>query len=192
MENEDIRKSIIESAGKIFSRYGYKKATLDDIASGIGKTKSYIYYYFKSKEEIFEAVVAYEAQSLRKELLESIREIDDPKLKLKTYLLARISYFDKKVNYYEALRADYLSNLKFVDMMRGKYDREEFAMIRDLLEYGVDKGSFRVDNTELAAFAVLTALKSLEIPLLMNEYGDDLNIRLEYLIQVLFYGIVKR
>ncbi len=192
MENEDIRKSIIESAGKIFSRYGYKKATLDDIASGIGKTKSYIYYYFKSKEEIFEAVVAYEAQSLRKELLESIKEIDDPELKLKTYLLARISYFDKKVNYYEALRADYLSNLKFVDMMRGKYDREEFAMIRDLLEYGVDKGSFRVDNTELAAFAVLTALKSLEIPLLMNEYGDDLNTRLEYLIQVLFYGIVKR
>lgn len=192
MENEDVRKSIIESAGKIFSRYGYKKATLDDIAFGIGKTKSYIYYYFRSKEEIFEAVVAYEAQSLRKELLESIKEIDDPELKLKTYLLARISYFDKKVNYYEALRADYLSNLKFVDMMRGKYDREEFTMIRDLLEYGVDKGSFRVDNTELAAFAVLTALKSLEIPLLMNEYGDDLNTRLEYLIQVLFYGIVKR
>ncbi len=191
MDNEDVRKLIIESAEKTFSRYGYKKATLDDIASGIGKAKSYIYYYFKSKEEIFKAVVEYEAKSLRKELLKSIEPISNPELKLKTYLLARISYFDKKVNY-EALRADYLSNLKFVDAMRREYDKEEFAMIKDLLEYGVNKGSFEVSNTELAALSVLTTLKSLEIPILMNEYGKDLTTRLEYLIQVLFYGIVKR
>ena len=63
-QNRRIRKNmranskqqIIEAAGVIFERYGFKKTTMDDIAYAAGKGKSSLYYYFKNKEQVFEAV----------------------------------------------------------------------------------------------------------------------------------------
>ena len=52
---------LIEAAGVTFSRFGYRKTTMDDIAFAAGKGKSSLYYYFKNKEEVFEAVVEKEA-----------------------------------------------------------------------------------------------------------------------------------
>ncbi|HET6559677.1 MAG TPA: TetR/AcrR family transcriptional regulator, partial [Prolixibacteraceae bacterium] len=44
------RESILKTAQEIFSKYGYKKTTLDDIANAVRKGKSSLYYYFTSKE----------------------------------------------------------------------------------------------------------------------------------------------
>jgi len=65
INKEEYRKRIITTAGEIFSRYGFKKTTMDEIANGLKMGKSSIYYYFASKEEIFEAVVLNEANILR-------------------------------------------------------------------------------------------------------------------------------
>ncbi|MEO0226014.1 MAG: helix-turn-helix domain-containing protein [candidate division WOR-3 bacterium] len=48
-----MRDSIIDSARYVFSRFGYRKATMDSIARAARKAKSSIYYYFRDKEEIF-------------------------------------------------------------------------------------------------------------------------------------------
>ena len=44
------RETILKIAQEIFSKYGYKKTTLDDIANAVRKGKSSLYYYFKSSE----------------------------------------------------------------------------------------------------------------------------------------------
>lgn len=51
------RENILKIAQDIFSKYGYKKTTLDDIANAVRKWKSSLYYYFKSKEDLFQAVI---------------------------------------------------------------------------------------------------------------------------------------
>ncbi len=43
------RENILKIAREIFSKYGFKKTTLDDIANAVRKGKSSLYYYFKSK-----------------------------------------------------------------------------------------------------------------------------------------------
>jgi AcrR family transcriptional regulator len=63
-----IKYKIVGIASTVFSRFGFKKATMDDIARAAGMGKSSIYYYFKSKEDIFEAVVKKEAHALSLEL----------------------------------------------------------------------------------------------------------------------------
>ena len=47
------RENILRTAREIFSKYGYKKTTLDDIANAVRKGKSSLYYYFSSKEDCF-------------------------------------------------------------------------------------------------------------------------------------------
>ena len=68
VNKEEYRKKIIKTAGQIFSRYGFKKTTMEEIAKALKIGKSSIYYYYQSKEEIFEAVVLNEANILRNEL----------------------------------------------------------------------------------------------------------------------------
>ena len=78
INKEEFRKKIIISAGQIFSRYGFKKTTMDEIAKALKMGKSSIYYYFESKEEIFEAVVLHEANILRNELTTAIKSVESP------------------------------------------------------------------------------------------------------------------
>jgi AcrR family transcriptional regulator len=47
-----VREEILVSASKLFAERGYRAVTMDDIAATLEYTKSVIYYYFKSKQEI--------------------------------------------------------------------------------------------------------------------------------------------
>jgi AcrR family transcriptional regulator len=49
INKEEFRRKVIVTAGKIFSRYGFKKTTMDEIAKALKMGKSSIYYYFESK-----------------------------------------------------------------------------------------------------------------------------------------------
>ena len=52
----DVRDQIVEAAEKHFSRYGYQKTTVSDLAKAIGFSKAYIYKFFDSKQAIGEAI----------------------------------------------------------------------------------------------------------------------------------------
>jgi AcrR family transcriptional regulator len=51
---------IITAAQKVFAEYGYKKVTMDDVAAELNITRSALYYYYKSKDDLFAAVGEYE------------------------------------------------------------------------------------------------------------------------------------
>src|SRR4026208_1762638 len=53
---QDVRGQIVEAADKHFSRYGYEKTTVSDLAKSIGFSKAYIYKFFDSKQAIGEAI----------------------------------------------------------------------------------------------------------------------------------------
>jgi AcrR family transcriptional regulator len=188
----DIRDQILDSASSIFSRFGFKKTTMDEIARHMRKGKSSIYYYFTSKEEIYEAVIEKEAEQLRREVIRAISLASEPQEKLKAYILARMKTFRKLSNFYDALRNEYLSHLDSVEKIRRKYDREEIHILQDLLQEGIDRKAFNIKDPELAAIAIVTALKGLEVPMFWSEnrtYAED---RMEELINILFYGLIKR
>lgn len=136
VNKEEYRKKIIVTSGRIFSRYGYKKTTMDEIAAELKMGKSSVYYYFKSKEEIFEAVVLYEANVLRNELTKAIKSVDSPVGKMRNYVFVRMKTFEKLSNYYNAIFDKNLAHFNFIEMIREKYDREELAILRLIIYDG--------------------------------------------------------
>ncbi len=117
----------------------------------------------------------------------------DPQEKLKVYVLVRMRTFKKLANYYAAIKSEYLIHLDFVENVRKKYDLEEITMVENILKAGVKNNEFNIDNTGLAAVAIVTAMKGLEIPLFWEDDKEqDMEKRLDDLINILFYGLVKR
>jgi AcrR family transcriptional regulator len=192
VDKEIIRLKIISTAGHIFSKYGFKKTTMEEIASAVKMGKSSIYYYYKSKEEIFEAVVLHEANILRNELTTAIKSVDSPIDKMKNYVFVRMKSFEKLSNYYNAIFNKHLDHFDFIESIRVKYDREELAILRLILYHGARKKVFHVLNSEYTALAIQTTLKGLEVPLFWEKKEHNIQSRLEAILDVLFYGIVRK
>jgi len=192
INKEEYRKRIIEKAGQIFSRYGFKKTTMDEIANALKIGKSSIYYYYESKEDIFEAVVLREANILRSELTRAIKSVESPIDKMRNYVFVRMKSFEKLSNYYNAIFDKNLSHFDFIEGVRAKYDREELAILRLIIYDGARKKVFNVANSEYTAMVIQTTLKGLEVPLFWKKKEGNIEERLNAILDVLFNGILKK
>src|ERR1044071_2370297 len=56
--DHEVRDQIVAAATEHFSRYGYEKTTVSDLAKAIGFSKAYIYKFFESKQAIGEMICA--------------------------------------------------------------------------------------------------------------------------------------
>jgi AcrR family transcriptional regulator len=192
VQHEEARTKIVEIARSIFTHFGFKKTTMEEIALATRKGKSSIYYYFNSKEDIFKAVVEKEAEELKEELYKKIADIEDPIERLKVYITVRMRKLNKLTNFYTALKSDYLSHFEFIEQIRKSYDLDEVRVVAGIIQEGIEKGKFSVDDPHLSAVAIVTAMKGLEVPLFINKEHGNFEVRLGNLINFLFYGIVKR
>ncbi len=61
--SDEKKEMILRHAARVFARYGYTKTTLEDIGRESHLNKASVYYYYKSKEDIYAAVVEDEFQS---------------------------------------------------------------------------------------------------------------------------------
>jgi AcrR family transcriptional regulator len=165
---------------------------MDEISRALKMGKSSIYYYFRSKEEIFEAVVLHEANILRHELTTAIKSVESPVEKMKNYVFVRMKAFEKLSNYYNAIFDKNLDHFEFIESIRSRYDREELAILRLILYDGARKKVFSVANSEYTALAVQTALKGLEVPLFWEKKEMNIEKRLSAILDILFYGIIRK
>lgn len=192
VQHEEARAKIIDIARNIFTHFGFKKTTMEEIALATRKGKSSIYYYFNSKEDIFKAVVEKEAEELKAELYKKIADIEDPIERLKVYITVRMRKLNKLTNFYTALKSDYMSHLEFIEQIRKSYDQDEVKVVAGIIQEGIERGKFSVEDPHLSAIAIVTAMKGLEVPLFINKEHGNFEARLNSLINFLFYGIVKR
>ena len=186
------RETILKIAQEIFSKYGYKKTTLDDIANAVRKGKSSLYYYFKSKEDLFQAVIMKEVEILAKELDKVINRNTDPVDKLRDYMLTKINTFRNLANFYNALEND-VTAIGFIEDVKNRYEQDEIRLIKRILIEGVRKNEFEIYDFNLAAIGITMALKGLEVPLSSGTYGNmNLERSVDIILKIICYGIMKR
>jgi len=186
------RENILKIAREIFSKYGFKKTTLDDIANAVRKGKSSLYYYFNSKEDLFQAVIMKEVEILAHELEIVINRNTDPVDKLRDYILTKLATFRNLANFYHAIEND-ITAVGFIDEVKLKYEQDEIRMIKRILIEGVRKNEFEIYDFNLAAIGITTAIKGLEMPLTAGHYGDvNLERSVDTILKIICYGIMKR
>ena len=191
-KEKDNRESIVEAARRVFAKYTLRKTTMEDIALEAGKAKSSIYYYFKSKEEIVQAVVEEEIESALDEIRTAVLEQDTPENKLRTYSLTRMKILYRLGNYYTFLQDEYMEQYGFFDRVRRRHDQEEIAIIEGILREGVLNGTFDIEDVELTSFAIVTAFKGFEYVWASEKDMAVTERSIDTLFHILFHGIFKK
>ena len=85
MSKTSKKELILKTAKEHFAKFGYELTNLDKIAQDCNITKPAIYYYFKDKASLYEAVLISEFELLAKEIVKSLEE-NTPQKQLKSYI----------------------------------------------------------------------------------------------------------
>ncbi len=192
LKKAGLKQEIIHIAASVFNQFGYRKATINQIAQKIRKQKSAIYYYFNSKEEIFQSVVLQEARTFRKTIIDAINKENNPHDKLKAYIVTRMNIIEILGNFNRALQDKNLMHLDFVLRLKKLYDKEEILLFKNILQNGVAQNYFQIYDIDLAATAFITALRGMEATILKNKNAPDIDKQINGIIDIIFYGIVRR
>jgi len=84
VRTEAKRSDILDTAANVFLEQGFARASMSEIAARVGGSKTTLYGYFRSKEELFVEVVVAQAA---KELLPSFEELDENTTSLRDALV---------------------------------------------------------------------------------------------------------
>jgi len=96
----DVKEKIVNAALMTFSKYGYDRTRMDDVAEAAKVSKGRLYLYFKNKEELFYAI--------------SERNIAELKQQLSTLFTGKENIKSSSENFYENFRSNNTTDLEKV------------------------------------------------------------------------------
>lgn len=200
-KDEILREKILSGADKLFQKYGLTKTTMEDIAKEAGKGKSTLYYYFKSKEEIFDAIIQEEKERFFGIIQTAVAEAPTAKEKMVAFIATRFTRLKDITNLYQVMTKEIIDALDngnvndFRAIYKKQYDQKETDIVKGILQYGIVTGEFRVfseKDLDMMAFVFLSSQHGLEIDLIVHNKLDELLLRLNFLVDVMLNGIKKQ
>jgi AcrR family transcriptional regulator len=133
MKQINKKTAILLAAVKIFARDGFKKATIDEIVEKAGVAKGTAYYYFKSKQEIFEAIVSEGLADFEKKIGEAVGKGGDVIDKIKKAVEAEQKYILKYRDFFDVFLSQLIKKAK------------RFEALEKLIDEGKNQEVLRLD-----------------------------------------------
>jgi len=191
MSLEETRNKIVSVATKLFSRFGFHKTSMDEIAKTARKAKGSLYYHFASKEDLFKEVVLNEMNILKRKLSIIVEKVElDATNKLKQYLMTRMEVLNDAANYHEILKADFFEHFDFIDDLRNDLDKWEKENLQKIIEQGIRNGEFAdIKDMDVLLDIFIMVLKGLEIPFYLQDKYEKYSPYFEGLMGILTKGL---
>jgi AcrR family transcriptional regulator len=191
MSIDNTKESILSVANKLFSRFGFHKTSMDEIAKIARKAKGSLYYHFASKEDLFREVVSIEMINLKNQLSFIVNNPDLTSTeKVKKYLVKRMEILNSAANYHETLKADFFEHFHFIDDLRIELDAWEKENLKKLILQGVETGEFAIiGDIDVLLDIFIMVIKGLEIPFFLQNKYAKYSPHFDGLIEILTKGL---
>jgi AcrR family transcriptional regulator len=171
----DTRDRIVNEARELFAKQGYDNVNVNDIASACDIGRRTVYTYFTGKDEIYMAVIETELERLMARMAAVAQAELSPDKKLLEMIFTRLGAIKEVVHRNGSLKADFFQDIMLVEKVRKRFDRKEMGLLRRVLNEGVKKGVFHIDNIGLTAQIIHYCLKGLEVPYIKDTLGIGLS-----------------
>ena len=185
IQSDTVKNRIVGAAAKFFSQFGFHKTTMGEIARKLHKVKGAIYYYFESKEELYNEVLKQELNNVQIHLSEIVTSDSNPVEILERYAKTRLKLLNEAKNYHETIKADFIERYRFVDDVRKDFDEFERSQLLTILSKGKEKGLLEFSDINSTVSLILMLLKSIEIPLFLQKEYKEYHHSIDELITML-------
>jgi len=149
---QDRRQQIIEAAMELFARKGFRGTTTRDLASHAQVNEAIIFRYFKTKEELYSAIIEHKAGEHRNAHIEELELLANTNDDEKFFEAVGSTFLKRheadatflRLLLFSALEGHQLSEM-FVSSMGARHP------IANYIQRRIDQGAFRPVNAQLAA-----------------------------------------
>ena len=179
---------LVDVARQLFAKMGVENTTMNDIALASKKGRRTLYTYFKSKEDIYMAVVESELDMLSDMMKRVAEKNISPDEKMIEMIYTRLDAVKEVVFRNGTLRANFFRDIWRVEKVRKRFDAKEILLFKDVLREGVEKGVFRIDDIDMTAEVVHYCVKGIEVPYIRGHIGAKLDdeTRDKYVVNLVF------
>ena len=147
---EKSRAAILRAAVAEFAEHGIAGARTDAIARAAHVNKALLYYYFKDKDALYEAVLDHVFSGLRERVMPVLESKIEPREKLLQYLGLYFDYIAANPRFPRVVQAEWMRVGPKGSPQMMRIAREYFAPIyqrvAEMLREGAEKGQFRAVN----------------------------------------------
>lgn len=168
------RELLVDVARQLFAKKGIEATTMNDIAVASKKGRRTLYTYFKSKEDVYLAVIESELDRLSQEMRKVAIKNIPPDEKILEIIYTRLDMVKEVVYRNGTLRASFFRDIWTVEACRKNFDKNEILLYREVLQEGKDKGVFNIDNINLIADILHYSIKGVEIPYIRGLIGTGI------------------
>lgn len=145
-ENCARKDRILEIAEKLFNKLGYEDTSMRKIAEVVGSGKASLYYYFKSKEEIFLNIIEKEGTEYFKKHLINMQEDGNQLSKLRDCLMIPADFFEKHSSFIIKLFFNTQKIIASKPRHRVKeVEQKYYDVFKETLQKGIATGEIRED-----------------------------------------------
>ena len=155
---------LVDVARRLFAKKGLEETTMNDISQASGKGRRTLYTYFRSKEDIYEAVVEAEMERLSGEMAKVAAKPMPPEEKLVAIIFSHLDSIKEVVQRNGNMRAQFFRDVWRVSLIRKRFDSNEKKLLAQILTEGEREGIFEMENLPLTVNIIHYCLRGLEIP----------------------------
>jgi AcrR family transcriptional regulator len=194
-KDELIKTEILKVAQKLFQQYGLNKTTMEDIAQAAGKGKSTLYYYYKSKEEIFDAVLFLEMDDVFRLTLKAVEIAQTAEEKIRAFAITKFKVVQEKTNLYNIVSGELKEDIQVLTKIRRRYNQRELKILTNIIEFGIKTGEFinlSPEDLERNAFAIICSFRGVKMCLYFENRCNEVELYLKHVITMLLQSIRKK
>ena len=174
MSISKTRQTLVDVARQLFAKNGIANTTMNDIAKASGKGRRTLYTYFKSKDDVYYAVIEAELERLSDKLDEVAAKHSSPQDKIIELIYTHLSMIKETVIRNGNLRAEFFRDIWMVERVRKKFDEDEIELFKKVYTEAKNDDEFDIDNVELVAEITHYCIKGLEVPFIYGRIGHGL------------------
>ena len=187
-----MRERLLDAAVRVFSKKGFYKASMDDIASEAGAAKGTLYYYFKNKSELFKTVVVEGIDFLVEDLKNMVNNSNDSiENIIKSIIKKNIDFY---LEYYE------LSYIVLNEITNGidddvlieiKNSKDRYInFIAALLQDGYNEGIIRYSDFNMISAGIIGMINGICKYYFENASCVDRNCMVEHAADMIIKGLL--
>ena len=169
--------AILKAARQRFAHYGYSKVTMDEIAADVEMGKASLYYYFPTKENLFQEVILQEQDEFAEEIEKILKDENCAEDKLLQYVDQRLKYFQKLYNLGALSFYSFIEKKSHFRQYYKDFEERELQLMSKIFEEGQKRNEFKKDIDIKVIRVLLHILQGLRLRTLKTMAGQQIDTK---------------
>ncbi|MBC8323385.1 MAG: TetR/AcrR family transcriptional regulator [Candidatus Marinimicrobia bacterium] len=188
------KEQILDAALHVLIQNGYEQARMDDVVQSSNLSKGAIYWYYKSKKEMYLDLVNFWVLRYSVILNHIVEEDAPPPRQLKDLFQYFIDQYESDPQPFVALTEFWSmaqKDTEFKNKLQKVYTHF-LELIENIIDRGVNSGEFKKLDVRMTALSIMVNIESINWFTLFDAHGVSVKEYMETITDFILAGILKK